>query len=53
MNELELLLLRLEDLAESAENKEVKILTKALKRYFHSTEKQKMGFSHETKGTSK
>ncbi len=43
MNELELLLIRLEDLAESAENKEVKTLAKALKRYFKNADK-KLGF---------
>jgi hypothetical protein len=45
VNELELLLLRLEDLSESAENKEVKTLTKALKRYFSD---KPMGFKNET-----
>lgn len=47
MNELELLLLRLEDLQESAENKEVKILAKALNRYLNSLDKGKMGFTNE------
>lgn len=41
MGELELLKLRLEDMAESAENKEVKTLAKALLRYF---KKRKAGF---------
>lgn len=40
MNELELLLLRLEDLSESADGKEVKILAKALKRFFEKESKQ-------------
>lgn len=44
MDELELLLLRLEDLQESAENKEVKILTKALNRYLKSLDKKQLGF---------
>ena len=41
MDELELLKLRLEDLSESAENKEVKILAKSLLRFFT---KKDMGF---------
>lgn len=41
MNELELLKLRLEDLSESAENKEVKLLAKALLRYL---KKEDIGF---------
>lgn len=44
MNELELLKLRLEDLAESAENKEVKLLAKALLRYLKES---KIGFKSE------
>lgn len=44
MDELELLLLRLEDLEESAENKEVKILAKALNRYLKSIKEPKLGF---------
>jgi hypothetical protein len=44
MDELELLLLRLEDLQESSENKEVKILAKALNRYFKSLKDSSMGF---------
>lgn len=44
MDELELLILRLEDLQESAENKEVKILAKALGRYFKKKDKGK-GFA--------
>lgn len=44
MDELELLLLRLEDLQESAENKEVKILAKALNRYLKSLKDPTMGF---------
>lgn len=51
MNELELLLLRLEDLDESAENKEVKILAKALKRYFENASKGDLGFNDKTKRT--
>lgn len=42
MDELQLLILRLEDLSESAENKEVKLLAKALLRYLDK--KQGMGF---------
>jgi hypothetical protein len=53
VNELELLLLRLEDLSESAENKDAKVLAKALKRYFENTNKEKMGFTHEAKRTGK
>jgi len=45
MNELELLLLRLEDLQESSENKEVRILAKALNRYFKSLDKNEIGFT--------
>lgn len=45
MNELELLLLRLEDMTESAENKDARLLAKALSRYFKSTEKQTIGFN--------
>lgn len=53
MNELELLVLRLEDLSDSAANNEVKILSKALKRYFEKAEKV-IGFSHnETTTTGK
>lgn len=44
MGELELLLLRLEDLQESAETKEVMILAKALNRYFKSLQENNMGF---------
>lgn len=46
MNELELLLLRLEDLQESAENKEVKTLVKALNRYLKSLKKGEIGFTN-------
>ena len=53
MNELELLLLRLEDLTEAANDGDIKILAKALKRYFESTKKGPMGFTNETKGTGK
>lgn len=49
MDELELLLLRLEDLSESAQDGNVKILAKSLKRYFESTKERKLGF--EAKGT--
>lgn len=49
MNELELLLIRLEDLSESAENKDARTLAKALKRYFEKSNK-KMGFTNETSG---
>lgn len=49
MNELELLLLRLEDLQDSAENKEVKILTKALNRYLRHINKEKLGFGQKEK----
>lgn len=45
MNELELLLLRLEDLQESASNNEVRLLAKALNRYFQSEDKTELGFS--------
>jgi len=45
MNEQELLLLRLEDLQESSENKEVKTLTKALNRYFKALDKKQLGFT--------
>lgn len=51
MNELELLLLRLEDLSETAQDGNVKILAKSLKRYFESQKKETFGF--ETKGTRK
>lgn len=44
MDELELLLLRLEDLEESAENKEVRLLTKSLNRYLKSINETKIGF---------
>lgn len=44
MDELELVLLRLEDLEESAENKEVKILAKALNRYLKSIKDSGAGF---------
>lgn len=53
MDEIALLLLRLEGLQESAENKEVKTLAKALKRYFTNTNKEKMGFNNEAEGTGK
>ncbi len=49
MDELALLLLRLEDLQESASNNEVKILAKALNRYFKSTEKVEIGFGGKKK----
>lgn len=48
MNEKELLMLRLEDLQESADNKEVKTLTKALNRYLKSLDKKEMGFQSES-----
>ncbi len=44
MDEEELLILRLADMEESAENKEVKILAKALLRYFKKKDK-KTGFN--------
>lgn len=50
MDELQLLILRLEDLSESADDKQVGTLAKALKRYYEKTNK-KMGFSNETEGT--
>ena len=53
MNELELLLLRLEDMTEGASNSEVKILAKSLKRYFESTKERTLGFTSETKRTGK
>jgi hypothetical protein len=43
MNEKELLLIRLEDLSESSENKEVRTLAKALQRFYKS--KEPMGFT--------
>lgn len=46
MDELELLMLRLEDLEESAENKEVKTLTKAINRYLKSLKKDDLGFTN-------
>lgn len=48
MNELELLLIRLEDLTESSESKEVRTLAKALKRYFESDKKGELGFNDKT-----
>lgn len=45
MNELELLILRLEDLSSDAENKEVKRLAKALMRYIKSSKKGEIGFT--------
>lgn len=51
MNELELLLLRLEDMTESAESKEVKILAKTLKRYFENADKNGIGFVNEDRST--
>lgn len=53
MNELELLLLRLEDLTEGAKDGDVKILAKALKRYFESTKKGPLGFTNEAERTGK
>lgn len=53
MNELELLLLRLEDLTEAASDGDVKILAKSLKRYFESVKKGPMGFTNETERTRK
>jgi len=38
VNELELLLVRLEDLSESSDSKEIRTLAKALKRYFNTNE---------------
>ena len=49
MDELALLLLRLEDLQESASNNEVKILAKALNRYFKSIQKAEIGFTKKEK----
>lgn len=49
MNELELLLLRLEDLEESATNNEVKILAKALNLYLKSLNKKSIGFESKEK----
>ena len=49
MNELELLLLRLEDLQESATNNEVKILAKALNRYLTHQNKNQLGFGTKEK----
>jgi hypothetical protein len=44
MNELDILLLRLGDLKDSAESKEVKILANALLRYFEKANKGEIGF---------
>ena len=44
MDELELLLIRLEDISESAENKDVRVLAKALKRYLAANKTEPMGF---------
>lgn len=49
MNELELLMLRLEDLQESAESKEVRVLAKALNRYLKSLDKKEIGFATKEK----
>lgn len=49
MNELELLLLRLEDLQESAQNSEVKTLAKALNRYLTHLNKNELGFGAKEK----
>jgi predicted YcjX-like family ATPase len=49
MDELALLLLRLEDLEESAENKEVRILAKAFNRYLKHINKEKLGFGQKEK----
>jgi hypothetical protein len=48
MNETELLLLRLEDISESSENKDARVLAKALKRYFENVDKKEIGFKNET-----
>jgi len=47
MNEKELLLLRLEDMCESSDDKDVRVLAKALKRYFTSEDKKGIGFKDE------
>ena len=49
MNELELLLLRLEDLQESAQNNEVKTLAKAFNRYLKHLNKNSIGFGQKEK----
>jgi len=44
MNELELLLVRLEDMSESSEYKDVRVMAKVLKRFFESKAGKEMGF---------
>lgn len=44
MTELDLLLLRLEDMTKSASNNEVKLLAKSLKRFLESSKGKEFGF---------